>query len=66
LNFLNTGDIPTLPEHTTIISHFICTTSTCTNYPHRTRNKPTKYILKHNQQDATLYSILCCCQCSTI
>jgi len=43
LYFVDTEDIPTLPEHITIISHFICTTSARTNYPQRTRNKPTKH-----------------------
>jgi hypothetical protein len=41
--FLNTEDIPTLPEHITIISHFISTTLTHTNYPQRRRNKTTKH-----------------------
>ena len=27
--------------------------------------KHRKFILKHNQQDATLYNIFYCCQCST-
>jgi hypothetical protein len=35
------------------------------SHPRRPSNKTHMYSLKYNQQDATLYNILYCCQCST-